>query len=387
MLIGIIFYDKETAISKHLDMPEDTSFVLLLTTGRDLEEKTHINYLNEEGVRIGEDLINNKSNDEALSYNPNTGSYELFTLDKIYAYNDKEDQINDEMLTTYAFASDNGNDLVYKTGYLDKIQKSYKVISHGYAYAESQLGTFDLLTVYDDESIQNIRITDNTTVVSDQENATLYALESLSHGMINYEKITFTETDDSYQKTEGQFSLADFAKDAQVHIANFTIGEAILHENKLYLILNCPRGEKEYDVRLAEFAMDHASNRFTYVDQYPIEVPDNGAIEIAVKMHIKQNLMKIYSPASPLAIYTFNLEDKSMSQSPFPERKREAFEIAYQVKIIDDQAYALDFDIDNNIYRIYKISDDDAFTLLVENEIPKPKRFSYWWRTDFQVIT
>lgn len=198
LLIGIIFYDKETAISKHLDMPKDTNFVLLLTTGRDLEEKTHINYLNEESVRIGEDLINNKSNDEALSYNPNTGSYELFTLDKIYAYNDKEDQINDEMLTTYTFASDNGNDLVYKTGYLDKIQKSYKVISHGYAYAESEQGTFDLLTVYDEESIQNIRITDNTTVVSDQDNAKLYALESLSHGMINYEKITFTETDDSY---------------------------------------------------------------------------------------------------------------------------------------------------------------------------------------------
>lgn len=78
-----------------------------------------------------------------MRYNPLSNIHTIFTHDKVYFDGKNEDDIdNKEMKTVYIFATDDGIDEVYASGYLDKINMTYKHIPHGLAYAQKYLGFF-----------------------------------------------------------------------------------------------------------------------------------------------------------------------------------------------------------------------------------------------------
>ena len=91
------------------------------------------------------------SYDGAFAQNHSGDTFHYFTHDAIYFYDFTKDEPfthnNDEMLDIYKFASEDGADVVYQSGYIDALQMHYKVIPHGLAYAQEDLGFFDLLIV------------------------------------------------------------------------------------------------------------------------------------------------------------------------------------------------------------------------------------------------
>lgn len=78
---------------------------------------------------------------------PQTKDYMLFRHEKIYRNHNIDYTIdNSEMKNKYKFVSDDGIDKIYASGYMQGWNLFYKYIPHGFAYAGSDLGYFDLLT-------------------------------------------------------------------------------------------------------------------------------------------------------------------------------------------------------------------------------------------------
>ena len=145
------------------------------------------------------------------------------------------------MKEVYNFASDNGYDTVRYSGYIKEWGMYYKSIPHGMAYNINELGFFDILSLYNDSEIYNIR-TSNLPIIAvkqDSNDVAIYCfndhtdfdLEKTDPNIVFFEKIV--RDGSKFQRKTGQIDISKATYKAELSIIN-----AIWVGDDLYMMVN-----------------------------------------------------------------------------------------------------------------------------------------------------
>ena len=100
----------------------------------------------------------------------------FFTHDKIY-FGNKKVLNNKELQGKYNFASADGKDVVITGGYIKKHKTYFKYVTHGLSYEHKEYGAFDILILYTEKSIQNLRVFCAGKVFVDDRRGRVYIME------------------------------------------------------------------------------------------------------------------------------------------------------------------------------------------------------------------
>lgn len=370
--------------SDEFKIPKNTKYTLIYSTGENQKEKSQISYLDKNGKEIDKNIVNNVINKNGMEYNPVSNIYNVFTHDEVY-FDDKKQKniINKEMKTTYKFATEDGHDEVYTSGYLEKINMIYKHIPHGLAYAEKELGHFDIITLYNDQKIYNIKVTESGSVVSNQETATLYNFTGEDSNTISFDKIVYEKEKDDFSVTKGKIDITELINESKLDGKTFFLGKTLSLNDKLYQVMHF--GEEDLETYLVEYSIDFKKNNIKYQNNYPLDLKKGETISIDTVATINKDEIKYYSPIKPNKIITFNLDKRIFYYTIFADTKVPEGENPFHVKEIDGNIFVLETDIENNLFKIYEIDKKDSFKKIIHSELPNIKLFIDWWLSDFHV--
>ena len=222
----------------NLEIPLNCKAAIVYSTGRNQAERTVILYYDENGDMLGKQLFASASAKQAIE--GCDGHFNFFTNEQIY-FSDGHSVNNNEMKKEYRFASDDGYDTVSYSGYIKNWGMYYKSIPHGLAYDISELGYFDILTLYNEKEVKNFR-TSNLPVVAvkeDEEETAVYCfndhtdfdLEKTDPNIIFYEKIIRDGAE--FQIKTGQIDISKATYKEELSITN-----AIWDGDDLYMMVD-----------------------------------------------------------------------------------------------------------------------------------------------------
>lgn len=382
-ILAFLYFDNSSL--EEFKIADNARYILIYTTGENQKEKSQINYLDKNGEEINKSLVSNVVGKNGIEYHPISNIYSLFTHDEIY-FDDKKQKniVNEEMETIYKFATEDGLDEVYTSGYLENINMVYKHIPHGLAYAREELGHFDLITLYNEQKVYNIRITESGSVTSNQETATVYNFTGEEGSNISFDKIVYEENNDSFSVTKGDIDITEFIIEEGIGRQTFFLGKTLSLDDKLYQIIHF--GEGATATYLMEYSIDFKDNTIQYENNYPLDLNKGETISIDTVATINKDEIKYYSPINPNKIITFDLDKKLFHHTIFGDTGVHGGENQFHIKEIEGKIFALETDIENNSFIIYEIDTKDSFKKIIENKLPEAKQFIDMWLTDFHVI-
>lgn len=267
---GLYFFiNRNHENEQGFDIPKNTKYIITYSTGETKREKSIVNYLDSFGNVLGRNQLNHNVSADSISYSPVIDNYMLFTHEELYFNHDvKATLSNNEMQSRYKFASKNGADEVYASGYMKGWNLFYKHIPHGLAYAESELGYFDLLTFFNEKNIYNVRIKEGGIVADNQSEHMVYNFYGESGEYVYYEALKFDEKKKNFLRNEGKIDLRDFMRDNMLKNDNtYTIGKTLAKGNQIYQVLEL--GEKSIPY-LLEYKV--LGNQIAYENSYKMEL-------------------------------------------------------------------------------------------------------------------
>lgn len=381
LMISQRLFHEKTAF----DVPQKAAYVFVYSTGENSDEKTEIDYLDEKGNLISRNTLDNATSTDAFSRCDCFNNYNLFTHDTIYFSGDKKTSIdNTEMQTTYKFASDNGVDTVYNSGFVKKINMYYKFIPHGLSYAQKDSGAFDLVTLYDDRFVHNIKVIEGATISVQQSTGDIYLLAPEGSETIDYNIIKYNHKEGQFHKTTEKLDLGIFY-DKYVGRENVvTLKKSVIHNNTLYQIISV--GEEKSKTYLAEIAIPEKTGQLRFLDAYPVDLKADESITYDVPVIISDSRIKFFSVVKPNKVISFDIETKKFDYYSFLEDTATDEDNWYKLRIIDDVLYAMQISATDNRYSIFKIRDTGKKTLLIEGDLPKTEIRDNHWIADFYVI-
>lgn len=240
-----------------LELPIDCKVALVFSTGEDVTERTKLIYYNKNGDSIGRQQFASASAQFAIEGCDK--KYNFFTNEKVF-FSDGNSVNNEEMRGVYSFASDNGYDTVRYSGYIKSWGMYYKSIPHGMAYTIRDLGFFDILSLYNDTEIHNIR-TSNLPIVAVKDNSNDVAiycfndhsnfdLEKTDPNSVFFEKIVRKGTE--FHRKTGRIDISKATYKAELSIINaIWVGDDLYmmvkqeEDNMHYYIYHCQKDDEE----------------------------------------------------------------------------------------------------------------------------------------------
>ncbi len=371
----------------NFEVPENAAYVILYSTGEGSKEKTEVHYLDGNGQSITHNIVNNVTSNEALSWNETQKEYNLFSHDAIYFYvygAQSTKMMNQEMMKEYKFASEDGNDTVYNSGYIKRINMYYKSIPHGLSYAEKEYRTFDLITLYNNNRITNIRISEGATVSVNQKTGFIYALERENKEMLACQVIQY---DDAKKEFKTEVSMLDLSNFYDQHVQDdsvVTLEKAVIYDDILYQVIGV--GEENTETYLAEILITDNGKELTYAGAVRMDLEPDESIPYDVPVICSGRKIFYYSLIKPNRIITFNIEQKTFDYCPLLLQDEKEYELDYTLRVIDKNLYALKIDTENNKYSIFIIDNKGKKKRLVYGKLPKSRIRSSYWISDFYVI-
>lgn len=367
------------------DIPKKTKYIITYSTGETKHEKSIVNYLDSFGNVLGRNQFNHNVCEDSISYSPVIDNYMLFTHEEIYFNHDVKPTLsNNEMQSKYKFASENGMDEVYASGYVKEWNLFYKHIPHGLAYAESELGYFDLLTFFNEKNIYNVRIKEGGIVADNQSEHTVYNFYGESGEYVYYEALKFDEKKKDFLRNEGKIDLTDFMRDNMPkNDGAYTIGKTLAKGNRIYQILEL--GEKSIPYLLEYKVSD---NQIAYENSYKMELKSSDYMGAHITAMLKENKIIYYSVAYPNAVIIFDCKQKEFKYQYIFEEESSEDSAQLDIREIDGDVYVLKPDIDNNVFEIFQIKEDGTLESLIKSDLPKVKIFlsPNFWVSDFYVL-
>lgn len=290
VVLGVVFAVSELTYSNDFSVPENCKAIITYSNGPDEKEKSEVHFYNSEGEVISKSKYKTDSDHFAIECEKDT--FNFFTHEQIY-FSDGKVVNNKEIAGKYSFASEDGHDRVYRSGYFSKWNKFFKLIPHGMAYKISDLGFFDLLTVYDENEVENIRVLEAALLGIDEERGRLYLFiedsekEAVKYNMIEKRKGQFVKVQKSLSIKEGP-SLS----------SEFVVSHVALDKNYLYLLLNDGYDKNDFYYMLK---YRREGERFEYVSYSKLDYRKFG-----LKEHIELNHdNRLFNTDSYIDIYQY----------------------------------------------------------------------------------
>lgn len=384
--VGLYFIiDSNREKESSFEIPEKTKYIIVYSTGETKNEKSIINYFDSVGNTLGKNQLNQNVNPGSISYSPIIDDYVIFTHEQIlFNQNKKATMTNEEMKSTYKFATDNGVDEVYTDGYMKEWNLFYKHIPHGLAYAKANLGHFDLLTFFGEKDIYNVRVKEGGIVTANQTESAVYNFYGDSGKYVYYEVLKFDKEKKEFICNEGKIDLTAFLEDKLLgNKETYIIGKTVVKDNRIYQILEL--GEKSIPY-LVEYKV--SNGQIDYENSYKMELKKRDYMGEDIPVIIKENKILYFSELWPNAVITFDLKEKAFQyQRLFEEKSYEELE-QIRLQEINGKVYAFKSDIDKMVFEIYQIKEDGTKKRLVEGKLPEVKAlFSPdLWMGDFYVM-
>ena len=327
------------------NVPEGAKAALVLSSGRGEKERSVIYYYDSKGANIGKNTFSSAACKYAIEGNNVYDDINFFTHEAIY-FSDGTVLENKEMEEKYSFASEDGEDCVYESGYVDSWNMYYKNISHGLAYDISELGAFDLLVIYDKAKATNIRINETSTIAVNQKDGAIYGFveDQENPSMLLYEKITYGGN--RFNKDTGTIDLSGAGSSTE---EVWGVKSAIWSDDDLYITTNQGEGEHSF---LSVYHIKKEGNNYAFIDSVDFN-PGEFALNKHYDMppHTLSNYAKgivslyvDYSEYWYPGIIMFNTENRKYD---FNEYKGNIINAESSYKRIGSKVYSLDNEYDN----------------------------------------
>ncbi len=367
-------------------VPDDTKFVLVYSTGEEVKEESEILYLNRKAELVSSNIINSASSTNAFSCNIDSGSFHFFTNEVIYFYEEgiTKRLYNKDMTELYRFASDDGVDTVYDSGHILKSKKYFKYIPHGLSYENRDLGSFDLLTVYDENKVDNIRIIEGGALCVNQNTGTIYIIDNECSRKTRYEYVFYDKEKDKHVKKESMLEFKDFFEDYVRKEEVVSLGKSYVLDNRLYQIVKI--GEGKGDVYLVEIAIEKDTEELSYVDAYLVAIKENENITYDVPVTHNGKTINYYSLIKPEQIVSFNTVKKTFAYINYSSDIKDSEKEWFDIRIIDDEIYMIKIDLRNNEFSLYSVTEKGKMNLIINNVMPKSSIGDNYWLSDFYMI-
>lgn len=351
-------------------VPKNTSYMMVFTAPEGKKEKTQISYFNREGKLINSKYFNHVAGFHALQYNQGDNKWHFFTHDKIY-FGNKKVLNNKELQGKYNFASADGKDVVITGGYIKKHKTYFKYVTHGLSYEHKEYAAFDILILYTEKSIQNLRVFCAGKVFVDDRRGRVYIME-----MEDGEKVVPTYEIAQYDKKTKKFfikknklSLKKFKEAYNRDGRPIAIGLSVVHGDRVYQYIEI--GEEHCKEYIAVSRIDKATGKLTYEKAISLKLKDKDFLFSNVEYMVKDDYIKYYSVMFPNKIIKVNTKTNEVSYKEFIKDPKKDVNNEYYARVIDGNCYALKDNLITEDFTIFKMDEKDNMKKIVKGFMPK----------------
>lgn len=263
-----LFYHR-CGYTESFSIPNKCKVIMSYSSGTTGEEKSRIIFYDEKGEMLSKSNYKYNSCINCIEYDSKKDLYNFFTHQEIFNSNGLSIE-NKDMQDKYSFALIEGDEDVYKSGYFDEWEVFYKVIPHGLSYDIAELGKFDLICLYNDERVDNIRIAAGGNVSIDRKEKSIYVFadeDKAGKTHITYEIIK--KMGKKYIKSKGELDIT------QCGFIDYAtcVDNAIWDGDDLYLTIEPGEGE---NCNLYILHYRRKNNIIRYVDSTKFEYSKFG---------------------------------------------------------------------------------------------------------------
>lgn len=361
------------------DIPAETKYIITYTSGRDVKEESILNCMDQNGVLLKQLSLGSVTDLNCIE-DTNGDHINLFTHERIY-FDDEKILENKEMETIYNFASNSGNDTVYSSGYVAKLGMFYKQVPHGLAYKIKEYGFFDLLVLYNENQVYNVRIAEGGSIAIDNETGNIYHFYGDEGDEIGVEKIFFDVDKNMFMSQSEKVDISVFFHDKQLSSDVYLISKTLIVDSTIYQVINY--GENNEKVYIMEYSFD--KNTIQYDNAYEIDL-DGGYLELNTMTSLTDDYIRYYSEVYPDKIITFYYKDKTVTYAPFMDAGEEEGVNPFLKRELHGNSYVLKSDTDHSRYDIYCIGEDNNFECVVHGKLPDSVFYKNFWIADFYII-
>lgn len=346
------------------ELPVDCKAALVYSTGRDVAERTQLIYCNKNGDTIANQQFASASDKFAIEGCDK--NYNFYTNEKVFFSNGHSID-NEEMKEVYNFASDNGYDTVRYSGYIKEWGMYYKSIPHGMAYNINELGFFDILSLYNDSEIYNIR-TSNLPIIAvkqDSNDVAIYCFndhtdfdfEKTDPNIVFFEKIVRDGSE--FQRKTGQIDISKATYKAELSIIN-----AIWVGDDLYMMVN--REEDHLHYYMYHCVKDGEEIRFinsVLLDWKQLGLRDEGYVIYDQSMlFLRDNVIEYWQASSEFCapgLICYNIDSQNFF---FVNNDHYDEDLISKYRTIGDSLYYLEQDkMDPSSFNIYTIETNNTY--------------------------
>lgn len=342
-------------------MPEKYKIAIAFTTGRRFAaERAKVCFYDKNGDLLKQEKYKATLCDNCISFEPETGDYNLFTHENVYFSNGRS-IYNDEMDSIYKFASYKGWDDVYESGYMKKWKMFYKHIPHGLSYEHKELGYFDILTLYNGHEINNIRVKKSGIMVSDDNETAIYNLVE-NGNRIAYEKIS--RKNSKFFIKEGNIDIKGFEKTE----GGYYLINAVWSDNNLYVLMGTGEGENtdKYILCFEKNGDDIEYKYSSFVNFESMNISSNCLTSDTVAVDTGKTI-EYYTESFVLGMISYDKNEHTFEFYPyFQSDKRDIEDITCEVKVIENKVFILIADYNANSYTIYQKTQSSELEKITE---------------------
>ena len=342
-------------------MPEKYKIAIAFTTGRRVAaERAKVCFYDKNGDLLKQEKYKATLCDNCISFEPETGDYNLFTHENVYFSNGRSIH-NDEMDSIYKFASYKGWDDVYESGYMKKWKMFYKHIPHGLSYEHKELGYFDILTLYNEHEINNIRVKKSGIMVSDDNETAIYNLVE-NGNRIAYEKIS--RKNSKFFIKEGNIDIKGFEKTE----GGYYLINAVWSDNNLYVLMGTGEGENtdKYILCFEKNGDDIEYKYSSFVNFESMNISSNCLTSDTVAVDTGKTI-EYYTESFVLGMISYDKNEHTFEFYPyFQSDKRDIEDITCEVKVIENKVFILIADYNANSYTIYQKTQSSELEKITE---------------------
>ena len=265
------------------------------------------------------------------------------------------------MDSIYKFASYKGWDDVYESGYMKKWKMFYKHIPHGLSYEHKELGYFDILTLYNEHEINNIRVKKSGIMVSDDNETAIYNLVE-NGNRIAYEKIS--RKNSKFFIKEGNIDIKGFEKTE----GGYYLINAVWSDNNLYVLMGTGEGENtdKYILCFEKNGDDIEYKYSSFVNFESMNISSNCLTSDTVAVDTGKTI-EYYTESFVLGMISYDKNEHTFEFYPyFQSDKRDIEDITCEVKVIENKVFILIADYNANSYTIYQKTQSSELEKITE---------------------
>ena len=170
----------------------------------------------------------------------------------------------------------------------------FKYVTHGLSYEHKEYGAFDILILYTEKSIQNLRVFCAGKVFVDDRRGRVYIME-----MEDGEKVVPTYEIAQYDKKTKKFfikknklSLKKFKEAYNRDGRPIAIGLSVVHGDRVYQYIEI--GEEHCKEYIAVSRIDKATGKLTYEKAISLKLKDKDFLFSNVEYMVKDDYIKYY---------------------------------------------------------------------------------------------